>query len=75
MSASFVGVKENLPPYLNKSLTIEDLMTGVSFASSGSGYDPVTSQLSVILFITLSAWMINTFVFEWSMHQIIRSSN
>ncbi|KAI3695167.1 hypothetical protein L1987_78156 [Smallanthus sonchifolius] len=25
--ASFVGVKENLPPYLDPSLTIEDLMT------------------------------------------------
>ncbi|XP_076917082.1 GDSL esterase/lipase At5g45960-like [Bidens hawaiensis] len=44
--ASFVGVKENLPPYLDPSLTTEDLMTGVSFASAGSGYDPFTSKLS-----------------------------
>ncbi|KAL8259445.1 hypothetical protein R6Q59_027398 [Mikania micrantha] len=44
--ASFVGVKENLPPYLDPSLTIEDLMTGVSFASAGAGYDPFTSKLS-----------------------------
>ncbi|KAI3697905.1 hypothetical protein L6452_31008 [Arctium lappa] len=44
--ASFVGVKENLPPFLDPSLTIEDLMTGVSFASAGAGYDPLTSELS-----------------------------
>ncbi|KVI01015.1 Lipase, GDSL [Cynara cardunculus var. scolymus] len=44
--ASFVGVKENVPPFLDPSLTIEDLMTGVSFASAGAGYDPFTSQLS-----------------------------
>ncbi|XP_023753011.1 GDSL esterase/lipase At5g45960 [Lactuca sativa] len=44
--ASFLGVKENLPPFLDPTLTIDDLMTGVSFASSGGGYDPFTSQLS-----------------------------
>ena len=47
--AEFFGVKKNVPPYLDPSLTIEDLMTGVSFASAGAGFDPLTSQIGVIL--------------------------
>ncbi|KAI3800837.1 hypothetical protein L1987_28934 [Smallanthus sonchifolius] len=47
--AEFVGGKKNLPPYLDPSLTIEDLMTGVSFASAGAGFDPLTSQISMAL--------------------------
>nr|XP_043620824.1 GDSL esterase/lipase At5g45960-like [Erigeron canadensis] len=47
--AEFVGVKKNLPPYLDPSLTIEDLMTGVNFASAGAGFDPLTSQLGMAL--------------------------
>ncbi|PWA79218.1 SGNH hydrolase-type esterase domain-containing protein [Artemisia annua] len=47
--ADFLGVKKNVPPYLDPSLTIEDLMTGVSFASAGAGFDPLTSKLGVIL--------------------------
>lgn len=54
-SADFVGVKRNLPPYLDPSLTIDDYLSGVSFASAGAGFDPLTSQISVIfLFIFLS---------------------
>ncbi|VFQ89066.1 unnamed protein product [Cuscuta campestris] len=41
--ASYIGVKENIPPYLDQSLSLEELTTGVSFASGGSGYDPLTS--------------------------------
>ncbi|XP_062205820.1 GDSL esterase/lipase At3g14820-like [Phragmites australis] len=41
--ASGLGLKEMLPPYLDKNLTLEDLKTGVSFASAGSGYDNDTS--------------------------------
>ncbi|KAJ9565957.1 hypothetical protein OSB04_001923 [Centaurea solstitialis] len=47
--AEFVGVKKNVPPYLDPSLTIEDLMSGVSFASAGAGFDPLTSQISSAL--------------------------
>ncbi|KAI3710209.1 hypothetical protein L2E82_39983 [Cichorium intybus] len=47
--AEFVGVKKNLPPYLDPRLTIEDLMTGVAFASAGAGFDPLTSQLGSAL--------------------------
>ncbi|CAH9054931.1 unnamed protein product [Cuscuta europaea] len=42
--AEELGVKELVPPYLDPNLPIEDLKTGVSFASGGCGYDPQTSQ-------------------------------
>lgn len=48
-AARYVGVKEYVPPYLDPTLTIEDLMTGVSFASAGSGFDPLTPTISVTL--------------------------
>ncbi|CAI9301952.1 unnamed protein product [Lactuca saligna] len=44
-----LGIKEVLPPYLGPSLPIEDLRTGVNFASGGGGYDPLTSQLASVI--------------------------
>ncbi|CAN6311569.1 unnamed protein product [Urochloa humidicola] len=41
--ASALGLKEMLPPYLDTNLSMDDLKTGVSFASAGSGYDNATS--------------------------------
>lgn len=41
-AASYVGVKEFVPPYLDPSLSIKEMMTGVSFASAGTGFDPLT---------------------------------
>lgn len=49
VSASYMGIKEFVPPYLDPSLSIKEMMTGVSFASAGSGFDPLTSGLSVNL--------------------------
>ncbi|KAG5516975.1 hypothetical protein RHGRI_037647 [Rhododendron griersonianum] len=53
--ASYVGIKEYVPPYLDPTLSIEELMTGVSFASDGSRFDPLTPQLSVglLLFVVI----------------------
>ncbi|XP_031396101.1 GDSL esterase/lipase At5g45960-like isoform X2 [Punica granatum] len=42
----YMGIKDYIPPYLNQSLSIEELITGVSFASAGTGYDPLTPTLS-----------------------------
>ncbi|XP_061367756.1 GDSL esterase/lipase EXL3-like, partial [Gastrolobium bilobum] len=47
--AEDVGVKELLPPYLDPNLKLQDLLTGVSFASSGSGYDPLTNRITSAL--------------------------
>lgn len=46
-AASLLGIKDLVPPYLSEDLTPEDLLTGVSFASGGTGYDPLTSLLVV----------------------------
>ncbi|PIA31312.1 hypothetical protein AQUCO_05100088v1 [Aquilegia coerulea] len=47
--ASHLGLKDYVPPYLNKTLSIEELMTGVSFASAGAGYDPLTTQINNVI--------------------------
>ncbi|XP_059291134.1 GDSL esterase/lipase At5g45960-like [Lycium ferocissimum] len=48
-TASYIGVKEFVPPYLDPALSLEELMTGVSFASGGSGLDPLTAQISGVI--------------------------
>lgn len=45
--ASQLGVKEYVPAYLGTHLDAQELLTGISFASGGCGYDPLTSQLLV----------------------------
>ncbi|KAL7613001.1 GDSL esterase/lipase At5g42170 [Lactuca sativa] len=47
--AEGLGVKEYLPAFLDPSLQENDLLTGVSFASGGSGYDPLTSTVSAAI--------------------------
>ncbi|KAL6614241.1 hypothetical protein ACP70R_036511 [Stipagrostis hirtigluma subsp. patula] len=39
-------LKEFSPPFLDRKLSNNDIMTGVNFASAGSGFDNQTSQLS-----------------------------
>lgn len=46
-AVSYVGIKDFVPPYLDPSLSIDELITGVSFASAGSGFDPLTPAYSV----------------------------
>ncbi|GJW91261.1 GDSL esterase/lipase-like protein [Tanacetum coccineum] len=47
---SYAGVKDIVPAYLDPTLGIQDLMTGVTFASAGTGFDPMTATLSVSIF-------------------------
>ncbi|KAE9599257.1 hypothetical protein Lal_00043865 [Lupinus albus] len=48
--ASYIGLKkEVLPPYLDPNLSIEELITGVSFASAGSGFDPLTPTITNVI--------------------------
>lgn len=42
-------VKELLPPYLDPKLQYSDLITGVSFASAGTGLDNLTSELLEVI--------------------------
>lgn len=48
-AASRLGLKELLPAYLSPNLGRQDLLTGVSFASGGTGFDPLTSQLASVI--------------------------
>ncbi|XP_042387171.1 GDSL esterase/lipase EXL3-like [Zingiber officinale] len=43
--AQTLGVKQLLPPYLGVDLSPEDILTGVSFASGATGYDPLTPKI------------------------------
>ncbi|KAK7820213.1 gdsl esterase/lipase exl3, partial [Quercus suber] len=43
--AEELGLKELLPAYLDSNLQLQDLLSGVSFASGGAGYDPLTSMM------------------------------
>lgn len=42
-----MGVKEIVPAYFDPKIQPNDLLTGVSFASGGAGYNPVTSEAAV----------------------------
>lgn len=44
-----LGLKETLPAYLDPALTSQDLITGVCFASAGSGFDNATAEGSAAL--------------------------
>lgn len=44
--ASMLGIKDYIPPFLQPYLSNHDLLTGVSFASAGSGYDDLTTATS-----------------------------
>ncbi|XP_028767295.1 GDSL esterase/lipase At5g45960-like [Neltuma alba] len=47
--ASYIGLKDLVPPYLDPKLSNKDLITGVSFASAGSGFDPLTPTFSGVI--------------------------
>ncbi|XP_074276101.1 GDSL esterase/lipase EXL3-like isoform X1 [Silene latifolia] len=47
--AEMLSIKQSVGAYLDPSISPQDLLTGVSFASGGSGYDPLTSTISSVL--------------------------
>ncbi|KAG8651481.1 hypothetical protein MANES_07G132400v8, partial [Manihot esculenta] len=49
---SSLGLKDLLPAYLDPKLTTNDLLTGVSFASAGTGLDDLTAELAGALKIS-----------------------
>ncbi|KAL3845342.1 hypothetical protein ACJIZ3_002745 [Penstemon smallii] len=44
-----LGVKELIPAYNDPNLNSFDMKTGVSFASGGSGYDPLTPRITLAI--------------------------
>ncbi|MED6106381.1 hypothetical protein PIB30_004154 [Stylosanthes scabra] len=47
--AEEMGMKKLIPSYMSPSLQPADLLAGVSFASGGSGYDPLTAKLLSVI--------------------------
>ncbi|XP_030447041.1 GDSL esterase/lipase EXL3-like [Syzygium oleosum] len=47
--AEQIGIKDAVPAYLDPNLQNHDLVTGVTFASGASGYDPLTAQLMSVM--------------------------
>lgn len=54
-----------MPAYLDPNLKPQDLVTGVSFASGGSGYDPLTPKVAVCIFILNNSLTLDLLIF-WS---------
>ncbi|KAL2317413.1 hypothetical protein Fmac_031289 [Flemingia macrophylla] len=67
--ASQLNLKDIVPPYLDPNLSPEELLTGVSFASGGSGIDELTSTIS--LSIPLSKQVENFKAYVLKLNQIV----
>ncbi|KAI3993505.1 hypothetical protein MKX01_002518 [Papaver californicum] len=46
---SYLGLKNALPPYLAPHLSDQELLSGVSFASAGTGFDELTAQTASVI--------------------------
>ncbi|KAJ3688867.1 hypothetical protein LUZ61_018031 [Rhynchospora tenuis] len=49
---SGLGIKDLLPPYVGYELTPQDILTGVSFASGATGFDPLTPVIVNVIPMT-----------------------
>ncbi|CAO2833752.1 unnamed protein product [Amaranthus hypochondriacus] len=47
--AEELSIKQYVPAYLDSNLDPKELLTGVSFASGGAGFDPMTSKLVSVI--------------------------
>lgn len=50
-AAEGLGIKNIVPAYRSPFLQPNDILTGVSFASGGSGLDPMTAKIQVIILL------------------------
>ncbi|KAK6271693.1 hypothetical protein POUND7_008776 [Theobroma cacao] len=60
--ASFLGIKEAVPPFLEPKLSEDELCTGVSFASAGSGYDDLTTKLSNVIPVSKQIQLFKSYI-------------
>ncbi|KAL5801806.1 hypothetical protein ACOSQ3_033438 [Xanthoceras sorbifolium] len=47
--ASSLGIKETVPPFLDPNLSDEELVSGVTFASAGSGWDDLSTLATRVI--------------------------
>ncbi|KAL8148028.1 hypothetical protein AgCh_005386 [Apium graveolens] len=57
-----LGIKQLLPPYLDPSLSTDDLKTGVNFASGGAGFNPLTSELASVISLSDQIDLFNEYI-------------
>ncbi|XP_013713425.2 GDSL esterase/lipase At3g43570 isoform X3 [Brassica napus] len=47
--AEKLGIAKSLPAFMNPNLKPQDLLKGVTFASGGTGYDPLTAKIMSVI--------------------------
>ena len=62
MVASFLKIKETVPPFLDPNLSDDELRTGVTFASAVSGYDDLTTVFSQAIPVSKQPGMFNKYI-------------
>ncbi|XVF11627.1 hypothetical protein REPUB_Repub08aG0043500 [Reevesia pubescens] len=60
--ASYLRIKETVPPFLKPNLSQDELRTGVSFASAGSGYDDLTTKLSNVIPVSKQVELFKSYI-------------
>ncbi|KAK7382933.1 hypothetical protein VNO78_28597 [Psophocarpus tetragonolobus] len=60
--AEALGIKEYVPAYLDPNLKSSDIVSGVSFASGASGYDPLTPQIASVLSLSTQLDMFKEYI-------------
>ncbi|KAI3797004.1 hypothetical protein L1987_39693 [Smallanthus sonchifolius] len=60
--AKALGVKDYLPPSLDPLIKDDDLQTGVSFASGGSGFDPLTTTITTAIPMSVQLDMFKQYI-------------
>ncbi|CAL0305876.1 unnamed protein product [Lupinus luteus] len=60
--AEELGIKGLLPAYLDPNLKASDLLTGVSFASGASGYDPLTPKIASVISLSDQVEMFKEYI-------------
>ncbi|CAN8295216.1 unnamed protein product [Cochlearia groenlandica] len=60
--ATLMGIKDTVPPFLNPHLSDYDIITGVCFASAGSGYDNYTDLATSSLPVAKQADMFRSYM-------------
>ena len=57
-----MGIKDTVPPFLDPHLSDSDILTGVCFASAGSGYDNYTDLATLSLSVDKQADMFRSYM-------------
>lgn len=58
---SELGIKQLLPPFLDPTLTDDEIRTGVCFASAGSGFDKLTTSVSGVITVSQQIGMFQNY--------------